>query len=416
MLENTIFKRIDTLKEYYVKVLADMVSIPTVVPPGDHYKEFIDYARGVLKEIGLDTSVVEVSRNCLEKYIPEMKDYPRYIIIGRWGKGKGPVLHFNGHYDVVPPGTGWKTDPFKPTIINGKLYGRGASDMKGGIVSMLTAIKAIIDSEVEINGTIEISMTPDEEIGGMCGAKYMLEEKITEPDYCIIAEPSGYDRVWIGHKGVVWGEVAVYGKTAHASTPWLGINAFEKMVGLAKKMISTLKPRIESKITRYETDVPEGRKATIVLGSIVKGGVKINVVPDKVLFQFDRRVLPEEDFEEVIKDIENVIEDAKKEDPELQAELKILFKAKPAAISPQAKIALVLKDAVKEVIGREPRLTLSTGFLDARFFVEKNVETLTYGPGDLSQAHVANEYIELNKIPMTSKVYALTILKLLGMK
>ena len=245
MLENTIFKRIDTLKEYYVKVLTDMVSIPTVVPPGDHYKEFIDYARGVLKEIGLDTSVVEVSRNCLEKYIPEMKDYPRYIIIGRWGKGKGPVLHFNGHYDVVPPGTGWKTDPFKPTIINGKLYGRGASDMKGGIVSMLTAIKAIIDSEVEINGTIEISMTPDEEIGGMCGAKYMLEEKITEPDYCIIAEPSGYDRVWIGHKGVVWGEVAVYGKTAHASTPWLGINAFEKMVGLAKKMISTLKQDAE---------------------------------------------------------------------------------------------------------------------------------------------------------------------------
>ncbi len=412
MLEEKIFRKIDELRNYYVEVLKNMVSIPTVVPPGEHYREFVDYAKEVLKEIGLEVTVTEVPKDYLEKHVPEMKDYPRYIIIGRLGRG-GPILHFNGHYDVVPSGAGWKTDPFKPTIINDKLYGRGASDMKGGIVSMLTTVKAVIEAEAEINGAIEISMTPDEEIGGKCGVNYMLEAGISKPNYCIIAEPSGYDRIWIGHKGTVWGEIVVYGKTAHASTPWLGVNAFEKMVDLAKKMISTLKPKVESKITSYETDVPEGRKATIVLGSIVKGGVKINVVPGKVVFQFDRRVLPEENFEEVVKEIESVIEEAKKKDPELKAELKILFKAKPAAISPQAKLALTLRDAVKEIIGKEPRLTLSTGFLDARFFVEREIETLTYGPGDLSQAHVANEHIELSKIPLTSKAYALTILKLL---
>ncbi len=412
MLKEKIFKKIDESRDYYVKVLKDMVSIPTVVPPGEHYKDFADYAKDVLKEIGLDVTVVEVPKDYLEKHIPEMKDYPRYIVIGKLGK-KEPILHFNGHYDVVPPGAGWKTDPFKPTIVDDKLYGRGASDMKGGIVSILTAVKAIIEAEAEINGTIEVSMTPDEEIGGICGANYMLEAGISKPNYCIIAEPSGYDRIWIGHKGVLWGEVTVYGKTAHASTPWLGVNAFEKMVNLAKKMISTLKPKVESKVTKYETDVPEGKRATIVLGSIVKGGVKINVVPDKVVFQFDRRVLPEENFEEAVKEIESVIEEAKQEDPELKAELKILFKAKPAAISPQSKLPSTLRDAVKEVIGREPRLTLSTGFLDSRFFVERGVETVTYGPGDLSQAHVANEYIELSKIPLASKVYALTILKML---
>ena len=285
--------------------------------------------------------------------------------------------------------------------------------MKGGIVSILTAIKALVESGIEISGTLEVSMTPDEEIGGMCGANYMLETELTKPDYCIIAEPSGYDRVWIGHKGSLWGEIVVYGKTAHASTPWLGVNAFEKMVKLANKLIEQLKPKVESKVTKYETDVPEGKRATIVLGSIVKGGVKINVVPDKVIFQFDRRVLPEEDFENVIKEVEEVIEEAKKEDPELKAEFKVLFEAKPAAISPQSKLALAMKEAVREVIGREPRLTLSTGFLDARFFVEKGIETLTYGPGDLSQAHVANEYIELNKIPLVSKAYILSIMKLL---
>jgi len=414
VLKNRILKKIDELKDFSIDILKHMVSIPTVVPPGEKYKDFVDYAKELLKEIGLEVNVVQVPRSYLEKHIPEMKDYPRYIVVGRLKRGEGPILHFNGHYHVVPPGTGWKTDPFKPVIIDNKLYGRGASDMKGGIVSIITAVKALVETGANISGTIEVSMTPDEEIGGICGVNYMLESGIVKPNYCIVAEPSGYNRIWIGHKGTLWGEIVVHGKIAHASTPWLGINAFEKMVKLANKMIATLKPKVESKVTKYETDVPEGKKATIVLGSIVKGGVKINVVPDKMSFQFDRRVLPEEDFDKVVKEIEDVIKEATKEDPELKAELKTLFKAKPAAISPEAKITVVLKEVVKEIIGEEPRLTLSTGFLDTRFFVEKGVEALTYGPGSISQAHVANEFIVIDKMMLTSKVYALTVLKLLS--
>lgn len=413
-IRDKVLKKINELREFSINVLKQMVSIPTVVPPGEKYKDFVDYAKGLLKEIGLEVNVIQVPKSYLEKHIPEMKDYPRYIVVGRLRKGKGPILHFNGHYDVVPPGTGWKTNPFKPVIIDNRLYGRGASDMKGGIVSVITAIKALIEAEANINGIIEVSMTPDEEIGGICGVNYMLESGIVKPDYCIVAEPSGYNRIWIGHKGTLWGEIVVHGKIAHASTPWLGINAFEKMVKLANKMITTLKPKVESRVTKYETDVPEGKKATIVLGSIVKGGVKINMVPDRMVFQFDRRVLPEEDFNSVVKEIEDVIKEAMKEDPELKAELKILFKAKPAVIPSEAKITCILKEAIKEILGEEPKLTLSTGFLDTRFFIEKGIEALTYGPGDISQAHAANEYIELDKMMLASKVYALTVLKLLS--
>lgn len=414
VLKNRVLKKIDGLKDFSMEVLKQMISIPTVVPPGEKYRDFVDYAKELLKEIGLEVEVVQVPESYLEKHIPEMKNYPRFIVVGRLKKGEGPVLHFNGHYDVVPPGAGWKTDPFKPIIVDNRLYGRGASDMKGGIASIVTAVKALIETEANINGAIEVSMTPDEEIGGMCGVNYMLESGIVKPNYCIVAEPSGYNRIWIGHKGTLWGEIIVHGKIAHASTPWLGINAFEKMVKLANKMIAVLKPKVESKVTTYETDVPEGKKATIVLGSIVKGGVKINVVPDKMSLQFDRRVLPEEDFNEVVKEIEDVIREAMREDPELKAELKILFKAKPAAISPKAKTTVVLKEAVKEIIGEEPRLTLCTGFLDTRFFIEKGIDALTYGPGSISQAHVANEFIEIDKMMLTSKVYALTVFKLLS--
>lgn len=410
-----LFKKIDELKEFSVKTLKEMVSIPTTVPPGTNYKEFADYAKELLKEMGLNVEVVGVPKEYLKKNIPDMIDHPRYIVIGRLkGASEKPILHFNGHYDVVPPGTGWTvTEPFKPKIIDNKLYGRGASDMKGGIVSALTAVKALIESDAIPNGTIEVSMTPDEEIGGICGVLYMLEAGLTEPNYVIIGEPSGYDRIWIGHKGVVWAEVEVLGKAAHASMPWNGISAFEKMVKLATLMIEELKPKVESKVTSYETDIPEGKKATIVIGSIVKGGTKINMVPDKVSFQIDRRVLPEEKFENVTKELKEIIEKAKKEDPELNAKLNVFFKAKPSAISPKAKITIALKEAVKEVIGKEPRLTLCTGFLDARFFVEKGHNTLTYGPGIISQAHVANEYIELDKLSLVSKAYVSLIRKIM---
>lgn len=204
-LEEKLLKKIDELQEFSINTLKEMVSIPTSVPPGENYKEFIDYANSVLKDMGMKTEIIKVPESVLKQNIPEMAEYPRYILIGRVeGSSKKPVIHFNGHYDVVPAGEGWTvTEPFTPRIIENKIYGRGTADMKGGIVSAITAIKVLLDLDIDLNGIIEISMTPDEEIGGLCGAKYLVENKFVEPDYVIIPEPSGYDRIWIGHKGVL---------------------------------------------------------------------------------------------------------------------------------------------------------------------------------------------------------------------
>ncbi|KUK16729.1 M20 family metallopeptidase [Thermococcus sibiricus] len=410
-LDKSLVKKIDELQEFSINTIKEMVSIPTPVPPGENYKEFVEYANSVLKDIGIKTEIIEVPKSILKQNIPEMADYPRYILIGRVkGNSENPVVHFNGHYDVVPPGEGWNvTAPFVPNIIENKIYGRGTADMKGGIVSAIAAIKALLELDIELNGSIEISMTPDEEIGGLCGAKYLIENKFVNPDYVIIPEPSGYDRIWIGHKGVLWGEITVYGKAAHASVPWNGINAFEKTVNLANVLFKELKPKVENKFTEYNVDVPEGKRATIVIGSIVRGGIKTNVVPDKVVFQFDRRILPEEKFDNVVAEVIEAIEKAKEQDPELKADFKTLLRADPAVTPPEAKIVCELKEAVKSLINKEPKLTLSTGFLDMRFFVKAGYQTVSYGPGEISQAHVANEYLEIDKMMLVSKVFGLFI-------
>ena len=133
---------IDKHLEWAISVLKKFIEIPTVNPPGERYGDFVSEASKVLEELGFSVEIHEVPKGVVEKYYPEYADHPRYIVIGRLGGGR-PTIQFNGHYDVVPPGAGWSTDPFKPTIREGRLYGRGSVDMKGGIAASLLALSLI---------------------------------------------------------------------------------------------------------------------------------------------------------------------------------------------------------------------------------------------------------------------------------
>jgi succinyl-diaminopimelate desuccinylase len=402
-------KRVEELRQFSTDLLANIVSIPTVVPPGEMYREFIEFSKELLSQMGIKSRVIKVPKKRLKEKIPEMADYPRYMLYCRIkGEQRKKSLHFNGHYDVVPPGDGWTvTKPFEPKIVGNRIYGRGSSDMKGGIVSAITAIKSILDNEATPKLDVELSLTPDEEIGGICGVKYLLEQDIiSKPCYVIIPEPSGRDQIWIGHKGALWGELRVYGKAAHAAIPWKGVNAFEKTVYFAEKLLRELKPKIESKITKYETATPEGKRASIVLGSLVKGGTKINIVPDKVTLHFDRRILPEERLNEVISELDNFIQKARNQDSELKVDFEVLFNADPSVISSDAELVKGLRNAVNSVLKINPRVVISNGFLDTRHFVNEGYDAVAYGPGEISQAHSSDEYIEIDKMIDVGKVFA----------
>lgn len=395
-------------KGFMLDVLRRLVSIPTVNPPGESYGDMASYLEGLLSGVGASVRVVEVPRRVLEERIPAYADKPRYIVVARVGSG-GPVLHFNSHYDVVPAGRGWSSDPFRLRVEGDLVYGRGVVDMKGGMASSITAFKILVDSGLVKEGSLELSFTPDEETGGETGVLYMLEEGLTSPDYVVVPEASGSTNIWIGNKGALWLDVEVHGKQAHGSTPWLGVNAFEGMVELAWGLVRELKPRIESRKSQYDYGDPRAARPVLTVGGEVEGGVKVNVVPGYYSFSLDRRLIPEEDLGEAEEEILDYISESAKalEEKGLRVEVRVRSRFEATVTNPDSRLVKEAVHSVRTALGVEPSVTVCPGGLDTRYFQARGVQAITYGPGDSSYAHASNERNSIKELIATTKVYSL---------
>ncbi len=408
--------RVDT--GYIVDLLSRLISVPTVNPPGDRYGEMAELLAGELEKLGLRVEVHRVPDGVVERFYPWARGYPRFIVLARLGEGR-PVLHFNGHYDVVPPGQGWSLDPFRPVVRDGRVYGRGASDMKGGIASIIGAVKALVDSGWRPRrGTLELSFTPDEEVGGDTGVRYMLEQGLASPSYAVVAEPSTTSRIWIGNRGAVWARVRVYGRQAHGSAPWLGLNAFEAMAELAVWLRENYIPRLSRKKTSLPMDDPRAASPTLTMGGEVRGGAKTNVVPGFYEFSLDRRLIPGEEPEEVVEELRAALREA---DEALslsrrgyRVELAVDGAASAAWLPPDHPFVERVANVVKRVLGLEPARTICIGGLDTRYFQERGIPAVTYGPGGLGVAHQPDEYVPVEELEKAARVYAALAEDLLG--
>ena len=405
---------------YAVELLKRLISIPTVNPPGEHYGEMAELLRGELEHLGLRVEVHRVPDEVVLRHYPWARGHPRYIVLARLGSGKpGPVLHYNGHYDVVPPGQGWSTDPFKPVVRGGRVYGRGATDMKGGIAAVIAGVKALLDAGWEPErGALELSFTPDEETGGETGVAYMLDKGLARPSHAVVAEPSTTRRIWIGSRGAVWARVRVYGRQAHGSAPWLGLNAFEAMARIAVWLMENYIPRLSEKRTDLPMDDPRAAHPTLTMGGEVHGGAKTNIVPGFYEFSLDRRLIPGEDPDEVERELRDAVRGAAEETGLLargyRVELAVDGKAAPAWLEPSHPFVEQLASVVKRVLGVEPARTICIGGLDTRYFQEKGIAALTYGPGALGVAHMPDEYIEIGELVDAARVYAALTREMLG--
>lgn len=414
-----VFRQIENLADEMVAFLQGLVQVPTVNPPGEEYKAGAEFIGAKLREFGYETRYVSAEG------MPEHTSrYPRVNVIGCAAGGTNrPLLHFNGHFDVVPVGEGWTMNPFSGLVRDGKVYGRGTADQKAGIAASIFAVEAIRRSGIKLIGTVEQSGTVDEESGGFAGVAYLARQGLigrNRTDFVIITEPSNVDRICIGHRGVYWFKVVQHGRIGHGSMPYLGVNAAEHLGDFIHEINHTLKPKLEQRTTSMPVEPPGSRHPSININSIFGGqpenGTQTPCVIDRAGAIFDRRFLPEEPIEQVKEEIHNLLEGMRSQNPTFQYTIEDLMIVQPAQTAPGSPLIRAVAEAIEQVVGKAPPLFASPGTYDQKHVTRMGhvEDCIAYGPGILDLAHQPDEYVLIQDLVNSAKVMALTSMRLLG--
>ena len=413
-----IVAEVDRARDEIVQYAVDLVRIPTVNPPGDEYEACARFIGNDLVGRGFDVEYVAAEGR------PEhTARHPRVNVIGTRRGGPGPVVHLNGHFDVVPAGGGWSVDPFGGVVREGKILGRGVCDMKAGIAAAVFAAEAIARADVRLPGTIEISGTVDEESGGFAGVAYLAEAGRIgrgRTDYVIIPEPLNVDRICIGHRGVYWFEVTARGRIAHGSMPFLGASAIDAMSLLLESVRAGLMPKLAARETAVPVVPAAARHATINVNGIEGGqpvdGIQTPCVADFCRAVFDRRFLIEEGFDAAKAEIEQLVARAGAASPDVAFAVRDLMVVQPTRTPDNSPVIGALEAAIRRVLGRRPELIASPGTYDHKHFarIAGVPHCVAYGPGELELAHQPDEYCRIEDVVNATKVLALAALDLMG--
>lgn len=417
--EAVVLRAVDEIADESISFLQALIRVPTVNPPGDKYRVGAELIGGKLKTFGYEVEYVAA-----EERPEHSREHPRINVIGlRTGRTSRPLLHFNGHFDVVPAGQGWTVDPFAGLVKNGNLYGRGAADQKAGIAASIFAIEAIRRSGVKLAGSVEQSGTVDEESGGFAGVAYLAEHgfiRQDKTDFVIITEPSNVDRVCIGHRGVYWFKVVQHGRIGHGSMPHLGVNAADQLGDVIYAVNHSLKPELAKRRTEMPVEPPGSRYASININSVFGGqpekGTQTPCVIDRAGAIFDRRFLSEEGFEQVKGEIHDLLEDLSEGNPAFKYSIEDLMTVHPTQTDPKSPLVTTVAGSIEQVLGKSATLMASPGTYDQKHVTRIGhvKDCIAYGPGILDLAHQPDEYVVLEDLINSAKVMALTAMRLLG--
>lgn len=418
-----LFGVIEARRDDLIALTQELVRIPTINPPGDHYLEICEYLKRRLESSGFATELVRG-----EGTPGDSDRYPRWNIVARRdGRHSGECVHFNSHTDVVEVGHGWSKDPFAGTLEDGKIFGRGTCDMKGGLAASIIAAEAFIETCPDFAGAIEISGTADEETGGYGGVAYLAERGYFSPDrvqHVIIPEPLQKDRICLGHRGVWWAEIETHGEIAHGSMPFLGDCAVRHMGAVLTEMETSLFPALATRSTDMPV-VPEGaRQSTLNINSFHGGqdenppeftGFPSPCVPDSARMVIDRRFLIEEDFQDVQQEIHTLLERVKSQRETFSYDIRDLHHVIPTMTDKTAPIVQSTAKAIKSVLGRDAEYVVSPGTYDQKHIdrIGRLKNCIAYGPGLLELAHKPDEYIGVDDMLDSAKVMGLCLIDLL---
>lgn len=402
-----IRQTIDANWDREVEFLKSLVRVPSDNPPGD-CAHHADVAAGALENLGF-----AVERHAVpETLVREngMISVTNLIVRRSFGSGRGPTIALNAHGDVVPPGGGWTVDPYGAVEKAGAVYGRGVAVSKSDFATYAFALLALEISGLPLDGSIELHFTYDEEAGGLIGPKWLVDQKLTNADFAISA---GFSyAITVAHNGCLHLEVLVRGKQAHAAMPATGIDALEATVPILAAIYGE-RERLAGIVSKEE-----GIGSPQITVGLISGGINTNVVPDRIAFRIDRRIIPEENGSAVEAKLIQLIESSASAKDGVQVDCRRIMLAEP--LRPVGGVALLvdtLRDHAKAVLGVDIGPTGVPLYTDARHYAEAGIPTILYGAGPKSileaNAHGADEHLQLSDLRAATEIVALTLVDLL---
>ena len=380
-------------------LLAELVAIPTENPPGKNYRACAELLEIRMNEFGLNCERLAPGDSKAEP------DRAPASLQATYGHGDS-AIYFHGHYDVVPAQS---PEQFRPVRKEHFMFGRGSGDMKGGIVAMLYAIRALQETGAELKGRIVLTLVPNEETGGEGGSAWLAREGLLGRGGVgmLLAEPTS-GVIWNANRGAISLRVQVFGKSAHVGLQHQGVNAFERMHRVVAQL-QALKQEVEQRSTRSRIGAEQARNSILMLGGQSGGGSNFNVVPENCWFTIDRRLNPEEDLVTEKAKLLDVLEGCKRDG--IPLEWEILQEGHSASCDEDSVLGQVLTRSIHMVTGDVPHFELCPGLLEIRFYAAQGIPAFAYGPGLLSVAHGPNEYVDLRKVTETAAIYALTAIE-----
>jgi len=382
------FKKIDENETLsLVKKLVSVNSVNPCIEKGQGEIEVSKYIADYLAKIGLEVKTQQVV------------DGRFNVVATLKGSGKGRNLMFNGHTDTVGI-RNMTIDPLKPILESGKLHGRGACDMKGPIAAIMIAIKTLAESKLELKGNVSLSTVVGEEFDNVGANKLVTDEqfgKLTQA--LIVGEPTAL-QLAIKHKGFANVEIEVEGKAAHGSVPEKGIDAIEKAAKIVLE-IENLKKKMSSK-----KDLLLGQPK--IHSSTIEGGREWSVVPDRCVVRFEIRTIPGYATNQAVMDIRDLIRELSEKDPDMKAKVGLFLSGEPLNTSPEDPMIKGLKKAIGIVKGVEPQIIGLPFYTEAAIFAKAlGVPACIIGPGDIAQAHSADEFVRMSEVVEAASIYAL---------
>ncbi len=321
---------------------------------------------------------------------PVINERPNVIATIK-GDGTGHSLMFNGHTDTVLP-YNMTIEPFTGSIEDGKIYGRGSVDMKGALASFMMTLIAIKRSGFIPGGDVIFTAVIGEE-GKSEGTEYIVNSDI-RADAAIVGEPSDYEYA-IGHRGLEWFDVTFYGKASHSGKPEQGVNAIEQAMTFINRVKQDLYPKLKDKYNEH-------MGGSVMNFGTISGGTEQSTVADKCVLRIDRRFIPGEDKDTVMAEYQELIDILKFEDKTFNAKIEITPESilalyhPPLITSINEPIVTCVRQAIKNVIHKEPTITRGIGWSDAALLkTYANIPTVVLGPGDLSLAHTEAEFVKI---------------------